>query len=140
MTAQPDILGRVSEENVRVIQEVEKAFNRGDLDAMVELLSPDAEWEIAESNPSARTLRGRDEIRPYLEDWRETVKGLHYEASRYVDAGDAVVQIGTMTSLVGDGGAELTAPLAFVTRFDNGVPVRVEEYLDVEEAELAAGG
>ena len=130
----------MSAENVELIKQVEAAFNRGDLDTMVSLLSPDAEWEIAESNPSARTLRGRDEIRPYLADWRDTVQGLRYEASRYVDAGDAVVQIGTMTSRVGDGPAELTIPLALVTRFEDGVPIRIEEYLDVQEAELAAAG
>jgi ketosteroid isomerase-like protein len=139
MTASPDILGHVSEENVEVIRQVEAAFNRGDLDGMVELISPDAEWEIAESNPSARTLHGRDEIRPYLQDWRDTVQGLHYEASRYVDAGDAVVQLGTMTSRVGDGESQLTVPLAFVTRFRDGVAVRTEEYLDHDAALRAAG-
>ena len=139
MTAAPEILGFVSQASVSVIQQIEAAFNRGDLDAMLAHLSPDAQWEISENNPAARTLHGRDEIRAYLEDWRDTVKGLHYEARRYVDAGDAVVQLGTMTSRVRDGGSELTVPLAFVTRFRNGVPVRTEEYLDVEQALAAAG-
>ncbi|HKN95433.1 MAG TPA: nuclear transport factor 2 family protein [Thermoleophilaceae bacterium] len=129
----------MSAENVDLIKQVEAAFNRDDLDTMVSLLSPDAEWEIAESNPSARTLHGRDEIRPYLQDWRDTVQGLHYEASRYVDAGDAVVQLGTMTSRVGDGDSELTVPLAFVTRFRDGVAVRTEEYLDHDAALRAVG-
>jgi ketosteroid isomerase-like protein len=139
VTAAPEILGLVSEANVSVIRQVEAAFNRGDLDAMLALLSPDVEWEISENNPAARTLHGRDEIRAYLEDWLDTMKGLHYEASRYMDVGDAVVQIGTVTSRVRDGGSELTVPLAFVTRFRNGVPVRTEEYLDVERALAAAG-
>ncbi|HEX6460936.1 MAG TPA: nuclear transport factor 2 family protein [Thermoleophilaceae bacterium] len=129
----------MSEANVDVIKQVEAAFNRGDLDAMLSHISPDAEWEISESNPSARTLHGRDEIRAYLEDWRDTVKGLHYEAQRYVDAGDAVVQVGTMTSRLGDGESQLTVPLAFVTRFREGLPVRTEEYLDVDAALRAAG-
>jgi ketosteroid isomerase-like protein len=139
MTAAPDILGCVSEANVELIRQVEAAFNRGDLDAMVELIAPDAEWEISESNPSARTLHGREEIRAYLKDWRDTVQGLHYEASRYVDAGDAVVQIGTMSSRVGGGDSQLTVPLAFVTRFRDGVAVRTEEYLDTDDALSAAG-
>jgi ketosteroid isomerase-like protein len=129
----------VSEANVDVIKQVEAAFNRGDLEAMLDLIAPDAEWEISEENPSARTLHGRDEIRAYLEDWRDTVHGLHYEAHRYVDAGDAVVQVGTMTGRVGDGDSELTAPLAFVTRFRDGVAVRTEEYLNIDAA-LRAGG
>jgi uncharacterized protein len=129
----------VSEANVELIKQVEDAFNRGDLDAMVDLIAADAEWEISEENPSARTLHGREEIRAYLEDWRDTVHGLHYEAQRYIDAGNAVVQLGTMTSRVGDGDSQLTIPLAFVTRFRDGVAVRTEEYLDVDAALRAAG-
>jgi ketosteroid isomerase-like protein len=124
---------------VDVIRQVEAAFNRGDLDTMLGLISPDAEWEISEQNPSARTLYGRDEIRAYLEDWLDTIQGLHYEAVRYVDAGDAVVQLGSMTSRVGDADSQLTVPLAFVTRFRDGVAVRTEEYLDHEAALEAAG-
>jgi ketosteroid isomerase-like protein len=33
----------------------------------------------------------------------------------------------------------LTVPLAFVTRFDDGLAVRTEEYLDVDAALEAAG-
>jgi ketosteroid isomerase-like protein len=140
VTAWPDILGDVSEENVERIKQVEDAFNRGDLDQMIALLSPDAEWEISENNPSARTLHGRQEILAYLADWRDTVRGLYYRGSRYIDAGDAVVQIGTMTGRAGEDGPELTVPLAFVTRFsDDGVPLRTEEYLDVDQALEAAG-
>ena len=76
MTAAPEILGCVSEENVERIRRVEAAFNRGDLDALVGELCPDAEWEVSENNPAARTLHGRAEIRAYLEDWRDTVRGL----------------------------------------------------------------
>ncbi len=139
MTAAADILGGVSEANVELIQSLEAAFNRGDLDAMLTHLAPDAEWEIAENNPSARTLRGREEIRIYLEDWRDTVQGLYYTASRYIDAGDAVVQVGTITAQASLDGPELTVPLAFVTRFRDGVAVRTEEYLDPAKALAAAG-
>jgi ketosteroid isomerase-like protein len=139
VTAAADILGGVSEENVRTMQQVEAAFNRGDLDDMVAHLAIDAEWEISENNPAARTLHGREEIRAYLEDWRDTVRGLYYRAIRYIDAGDAVVQVGTMTGRAGEDGPELTVPLAFVTHFgDDGVPMRTEEYLDVEQALAAA--
>jgi ketosteroid isomerase-like protein len=129
----------MGELEVKAIREIEAAFNRGDIGAMVACLASDAEWEIAEANPSARTLHGQAEIRAYLEDWRDTVQGLHYEGERYIDAGDVVVQVGTMTARPSAGGAELTVPLAFVSRFRDGVPVRTEEYLDVDAALEAAG-
>jgi ketosteroid isomerase-like protein len=139
VTATPDILGNVSEQNVELSKRVQDAFNRGDLDELLGYISPDTEWEISENNPAARTLHGRDEIRAYLEDWRDTVHGLHYDVTRYIDAGDAVVQVGTMSGRAGHGGPELTVPLAFVTYFEDGVPVRTEEYLDVAQAHEAAG-
>jgi ketosteroid isomerase-like protein len=139
VTATPDILGHVSEENVELIKRVQAAFNEGDLDALLSNLSPDAEWEIAENNPAARTLHGHEEIRAYLADWRDTVHGLYYEVNRYIDAGDTVVQVGTMTAQAGRDGPELTVPLAFVTRFEDGVALRTEEYLDVDAALRAAG-
>jgi ketosteroid isomerase-like protein len=139
VTAAPDILGEVSEQNVELAKRVQDAFNRGSLDEMLGYLSPDAEWQISENNPAARTLHGRDEIRAYLEDWRDTVHGLYYDVTRYIDAGDAVVQVGAMTGRAGHGGPELTVPLSFVTHFEDGVPVRTEEYLDVSQAHAAAG-
>jgi len=139
MTAAPDILGDVSDENVEVVRRVQDAFNRGDLDELLGYMSPDTEWQISENNPAARTLHGRDELRAYLEDWRDTVHGLYYEVSRCIDAGDAVMQEGTITGRAGHGGPELTVPLALVTYFEDGVPVRTEEYLDVAQAHAAAG-
>jgi hypothetical protein len=139
VTTAPEILGDVSEQNVELARRVQDAFNRGDLDGMLAQMSPDTEWQISENNPAARTLRGRDEIRAYLEDWRDTVHGLHYDVARYIDAGDSVVQVGTMTGRAGHGGPALTVPLAFVTYFEDCVPVRTEEYLDVPAALEAAG-
>ena len=139
MTAAPEILGGMGDPEITTTSRIEDAWNRGDLDEMLADTPPDAEWVVAEENPDARTLRGPAEIRAYLEDWRDTVRGLYYRGTRYIDAGHAVVQIGTMTGRAGEDGPELTIPLAFVTRFRDGVPVRTEEYLDVEQALEAAG-
>jgi ketosteroid isomerase-like protein len=120
------------------LADTEDAWNRGDLDAMLAHTPPDAEWVISEENPSARTLRGPAEIRAYLEDWRDTVQELRFEVSERLDAGDIVVTIGTMSGRAGHDGPEITTALALVTRFRDGVPVRTEEYLDVERALEAA--
>jgi ketosteroid isomerase-like protein len=138
MTASPDILGGVSEANVELVKRIQAAFNRGDVDAMVELIDADAEWQTDENNPAARTLHGREEIRAYLEDWRDTVQALTYEA-RYHAAENAVVQIGTMTGRAGEDGPELTVSLGLVSHFRDDAVVRVEEYLDVDVALRAAG-
>jgi ketosteroid isomerase-like protein len=115
------------------------AWNRGDVDAILSRLAPDAEWAIAEENPNARLLRGHEEIADYLHDWLSTIDGLRYELSELVNAGDAVVALGTMSGRAGEDGPKVTVPLAFVTFFERDVCVRVEEYLDHGRALEAAG-
>ena len=94
------------------------AWNRGDVAAMVAHATPDSEYVIAEQNPAARVLHGREEIAAYLEDWLETLHELHYEVGELLEAGDAIVSIGTMTGRAGEGGPEITAELAFVLHFE----------------------
>ena len=130
----------VGREQIEIVKRALDAWNRGDVDAMVVDTAPDSEYAIAEQNPNARLLRGREEIADYLRDWLDTVNGLHYEIDELRDAGDAVVVLGTITGRVGsDDGPELTADLGFVLRFEGNVVVRTEEYLDLPDALAAAG-
>jgi ketosteroid isomerase-like protein len=139
VTAPLEILGGVGRDQVEQIERTLEAWNRGDLDAMLVEIHPDAEWAVAEENPDARLLHGIDEIRAYLVDWRETIHGLHYDVAEHLDAGDAVVTLGTMLGRAGADGPQLSVTLAFVTRFDGTVAVRTEEYLDAARALEAAG-
>jgi ketosteroid isomerase-like protein len=139
VTARPEILDGVGRREVEIIERSLDAWNRGDIDAVLALSGPDAEWVIAEENPEARTLRGPHEIGAYLTDWRATVHGLHYETTEYLDAGDSVVSIGAASGRVGADGPELKVGLCLVVRFEGGVPVRIEEYLDEDRALAAAG-
>jgi ketosteroid isomerase-like protein len=128
----------MSQENVEIVRRSQEAWNANDLDAFVSISPPNAEWVIAEENPNARTLRGRDEIISYLRDWADTMPGLHYEVAERIAAGDAVVSIGTVAGRVGDG-PEIRVTLAFVSYFEGGMPVRTEEYLDPGKALEAVG-
>jgi ketosteroid isomerase-like protein len=130
----------VGREQIEIVKRALDAWNRGDVDAMVAEASPDGEYAIAEQNPNARLLHGRDEIADYLRDWLDTIHGLRYEPQEMRDVGGAVLVLGTMSGRVGaEDGPELTAELAFVLRFDGDVVVRTEEYLDHRQALAAAG-
>lgn len=140
MTAIGDILGAMGEPEITTTSRTEEAWNRGDLDEMLADTPAHAEWVVAEENPSAGTLRGPAEIRAYLEDWRSTVHGLRFEPIERLDAGDAVLTIGTISGRAGgEDGPEVTVPLAIITRFEDGQVVRTEEYLDTDKAFEAAG-
>jgi ketosteroid isomerase-like protein len=131
------ILPHVGQAEVEIIERSLGAWNRGDIDGVFEVTGPALEWMIAEENPDARTLHGEDEIRAYLEDWRNTVHGLHYETREYLEAGDCLVSLGTATGQVGADGPEIKVELNLVVRFAGGVPVRIEEYLDADRAREA---
>jgi ketosteroid isomerase-like protein len=131
------ILSHVSRERIEMIEGSLSAWNRGDVDGVFEFTGPELEWMIAEENPDARTLTSRDEIRAYLVDWRATLQGLHYETSQYLDAGECLVSLGVASGQMGS--AELKVELNLVIRFADGVPVRIEEYLDADRALAAAG-
>ena len=128
----------MSQDNVEIVRRSQEAWNAGDLDVFVSIGPPDAEWVIAEENPNARTLRGPDEIIAYLRDWADTMPGLRYEVEERIDAGDAVVSLGTVAGRIGDG-PEIRVKLAFVSYFESGMPVRTEEYLNPAKALEAVG-
>jgi ketosteroid isomerase-like protein len=129
----------MSQEFVDRVRRNHLAWNRGDDEAAVADLAPDVEWVIAEENPNAGTLRGRDAVRAYLHDWRETLDDMSYELERVVDAGDAIVTIGTISGRAGPAGPEVAVPLAVVSRLDGDLVSRVEEYLDPRLALEAVG-
>jgi uncharacterized protein len=128
----------MSQENVEIVRRGQEAWNAGNLDVFLSMAPPDAEWVIAEENPNARTLRGHDEIAAYFRDWADTMPGLRYEVADRIDAGDAVVSLGTLSGQVGQG-PEVRVKLAIVSYFQGGVPVRTEEYLDPGKALQAVG-
>ncbi len=45
----------MSKENVEVVREAVAAFNRGDLDAALERMHPDIEWQTPDAFPDAGT-------------------------------------------------------------------------------------
>jgi ketosteroid isomerase-like protein len=129
----------MSQENVEVVQRQIEALNRGDWEGSIEGIDPEIEWMVARQHPASRTVRGLDELREYRADWDQMLEGLTFEAEEIVDRDDLVVAVGRIKGTGSGSGAETEVPIAFVSRFRHGLVVRVEEYLDLEEALEAAG-
>jgi ketosteroid isomerase-like protein len=128
----------MSEENVELIRRQIEALNR-DLEGSIEGIGSEIEWIVAREHPASRTVRGLDELRGYREDWEQMVEGLKFESENIVDRGDVVVAVGRIKGTGAGSGAEIEVPIGFVSRFRNGLVVRVEEYLDPNQALEAAG-
>jgi ketosteroid isomerase-like protein len=103
------------------------------------LFHPDVEWVIAKEHPAARTVVGYDEIADYLREWQAMLPGVRFEADRLLDAGEKVLAIGRASGTGAGSGAEIDVPLALLSTFREGLIVRIQEYLNPDEALKAVG-
>jgi ketosteroid isomerase-like protein len=78
----------VSEENVELLRRLYDAFNRGDLDGLMERFAPDAEQIVA---VLGQTHHGRAEIRTSFEDYFELVEARNTEPIEFIEAGEQMV-------------------------------------------------
>jgi ketosteroid isomerase-like protein len=128
----------MSAENVELVRRWADAYNQGGLEASAEGLDQEIEWVVAREHPSARTVRGLDELREYLVDWEQTMGGqMQLETEEIIDHGDRVITLARLRGTGTASGAEVEIPIALVSTVRGGVIVRVEEYLDPQEARAA---
>jgi ketosteroid isomerase-like protein len=82
------ILRAMSQGNVEILRKVYDAFNRGDLDELIESFSPDAEQVVP---MLGQVHRGRAEIRGSFEEYFEVVQAHHTEPIEFIEEGEQVV-------------------------------------------------
>ena len=75
-------------ENVQLLRAMYDAFNRGDLDALMDSFWPDAKQVV---QVLGETHQNRDEIRRSFEQYFEVVEAHHTEPIEFIEEGDVVV-------------------------------------------------
>ena len=79
-------------ENVEILRRANAAFNRGDVDALLELLAPDAEFQdLANAPDQSPVVKGGADIREVWTLWRAVFDELRTDIDEYIDRGDAVI-------------------------------------------------
>ncbi len=129
------------EKNVEVAQQHIEAYNRGDIDAFVALVSPDVDWEdsVFWSEP-ARVYRGRAEVRGWFNKVMEPWESFHIEVEEITEAVDDRVFVGGLLTTRGKGsGVETGVRGCFVLWIADGKITRRQAFLDRNEALEAAG-
>ena len=132
----------MSQENVEALKRALDAYNRRDIEALVEGADPEIEWHsaiLAGLGGEATVYRGHEGIRKVLRDLFEALGETHIEYTEIRDLGDRVVGIGSTRNRGRGSGAETESPHASVVDFKNGKATRVRSYLDPGEALEAAG-
>jgi ketosteroid isomerase-like protein len=154
-TGRSRIIGGVSAEAVRVVQEIQTVLtvqdvvtSLDDADAddrvrstLMKLAEPD--FEVVMVGPDYMSARlefeGLDGFREAWQDWTSAFESYEIEVEEVIDAGEQIVSFVAMTGKLGPDGGEITAPGAAVWTVVDGRVRRVEFHLDRNAALRAAG-
>jgi ketosteroid isomerase-like protein len=132
----------MSEENVEAIRRATDAFNRRDIDAVLEELDPGIEWHPLMQvlvGGEATVYRGHEGALALLRDVEEAFTGAQADQSEFRDFGEQVIAIGHLRGRGRESGVEAETAIAWLVEFQTGKAVRIREYLDPNEALEAAG-
>jgi ketosteroid isomerase-like protein len=126
----------MSEENVEIVRAAAAAYNRGDLDALLEAYDPAVEFvTLLQGNH-----HGKEAVRLIYEENRKALPGYRLDPEELIDAGDnkviAVAQMGGAGRVSHIG---LGDRIAFLATIKDGLIVRQQTFRNKEEALEAAG-
>ena len=130
----------MSQENVERLRAVWDAWNRGDLEAILDDLSPETEF-----SPSGRfmdtqqTYRGREGFVDFWRGFRAAWEEITISVERIEDLDDRVLTLGTFHGRGGESGVEVNAEAAWLHTLRDGVIVRGRAFATWSEALEAAG-
>jgi uncharacterized protein len=88
--------------NVETVQQIYAAVGRGDIPALLTLLSDEIEWSMPGPSviPWTGTRRGRQQVAEFFGLLRKTLKSQQFEPREFIAQGDTVVVLGYERSLV----------------------------------------
>jgi ketosteroid isomerase-like protein len=130
----------MSQGNVEIVRDSLKALADGGLDAAAEFWHPDIDWRAVEGAlDDAGEIHGREAMRRYTQDWRDTFDNIAVTPEELLDVGDdRVVAVQHLTGRAKLSGIETELRYAVVYTFRDGKIVRGREYSDKAEALEAA--
>jgi ketosteroid isomerase-like protein len=131
----------MSEENVEVVRRNTAAYNRGDIDGLMEDWAADAVIDWSNSNGlEAGVYQGRGQIRAFARRFREVFDDLRVEwVDGPVEVKEGVVVAENVTYFRGRDGIEVQARSAWLVTFQDGKQTSLTLYQTKQDALEAAG-
>jgi ketosteroid isomerase-like protein len=130
----------MSQESVEIITRMYRAWNSGDMDALVDAFDVEVEVRPALSTFLASSVyRGRDGVAAWYAETFEPWAEMRAEPQRFVDAGERTVVVVGLHARVPGGEVDLDAEIAHVVTIRDGRIVKLDGY-DAPEAALRALG
>ena len=115
-----------------LIRDAYEAFNRGDVDAILDLLHPDIEWVPPPTSLEPQPLRGREAVREYLEP--DFFDSQTVEPLETIEEDNRVLVAAHVRARGRGSGVELDETVYHVLTIEEGRAVRFELHVDRAEA------
>ena len=97
----------MSQNNVDLVRRGYDAWNSGDIDAVISLVHPDVEWVGYTHIPESGNLRGRDEVRAWLERFLDAWEEMDVQIVEVIEAEDKVAALVSLTGRGKGSGVEV---------------------------------
>jgi ketosteroid isomerase-like protein len=128
----------MSQENVEIVRRALTALDSRDVDAYLELASPDIEL-INPASPLEGPTTGHEGVRRFFSDIEAYAATSSFEVEELRAVGKRVLAFFTLTALGHISGAELATRLAGVYEFEQGQIRRARIFTDRADALAAVG-
>jgi ketosteroid isomerase-like protein len=132
----------MSRENVETFRRGAAAYNRRDVEALLDTVHPEVEWHPLLQvllGGEATVYRGYEGVRDLVRELDEAFPDLQSELTEVRDLGEQVLAIGRLRGRGKQSGAVTETTITWLVELRNGKGFRIREYLDPNEALEAAG-
>jgi ketosteroid isomerase-like protein len=126
--------------NVEIVKPSIDAYNRRDVEALADLVTPDFELFTAIVGVvEGGSYRGPDGLRTYFDAVSDAWEEIQIIAEEFRDLGDSVLVLGQIEGRGRASGVQVNAPQGLIYDFRGDKISRIRAYLDHGEALRAAG-
>ena len=124
--------------NAELIRKVFADANRvaevGGFDTWLDFFSEKIVWEAVEDAQDVGMYRGHEGTRGYLEDWFETIDGLHNELRGLTELGAGVVADVRFSGRIKGTDSEMTFDYSQASLIEDGKVAHIKEFREHDEA------
>ncbi|MGA7780070.1 MAG: nuclear transport factor 2 family protein [Paraburkholderia sp.] len=119
-------------EALTVVKEAYAAFEKGDINGLLQIVSEDVDWRVVASTslPYSNHCQKRAEVKHYFEDLLAAEEITKFEVREFIDAGSHVVVIGFVAATIKSTGKSFESEWAHIFTIRDGMITRWQEFFD----------